>query len=83
MDGVQLPQGSEGRKAESTLEPPNGFEHGTPGLGIQQLNHQAIDLDDFASEVLPVPPQSDCSFEGIPEEQMFLNVKVLYVFFPL
>ena len=24
---------------ESTLEPPSGFEHGTPGLGIQQLNH--------------------------------------------
>ena len=22
---------SEGRKAESTLEPPSGFEHGTPG----------------------------------------------------
>ena len=30
---------SEGWKAESTLEPPNGFEHGTPGLGIQRLNH--------------------------------------------
>ena len=30
---------SEGRKAESTLEPPSGFEHGTPGLGIQRLNH--------------------------------------------
>ena len=29
---------SEGRKAESTLEPPNNFEHGTPGLGIQRLN---------------------------------------------
>ena len=26
-------------KAESTLEPPIGFEHGTPGLGIQRLNH--------------------------------------------
>ena len=25
--------------AESTLEPPNGFEHGTPGLGIQRLKH--------------------------------------------
>ena len=33
---------SEGRKAESTLEPPSGFEHGTPGLGIQCLNHLAI-----------------------------------------
>ena len=27
---------SEGSKAESTLEQPSGFEHGTPGLGIQQ-----------------------------------------------
>ena len=33
---------SEGWKAESTLEPPSGFEHGTPGLGIQRLNHLAI-----------------------------------------
>ena len=30
---------SEGWKAELTLEPPSGFEHGTPGLGIQRLNH--------------------------------------------
>ena len=22
-----------------TLEPPSGFEYGTPGLGIQRLNH--------------------------------------------
>ena len=36
---------SEGWKAESTLEPPSGFEHGTPGLGIQCLNHWAhIDI---------------------------------------
>ena len=26
-------------KTESTLEPPNGFDHETPGLGIQHLNH--------------------------------------------
>ena len=26
-------------KAESTLEPLSGFEHGTSGLGIQRLNH--------------------------------------------
>ena len=26
-------------KAESTLEPPSGFEHGTTGLVIQCLNH--------------------------------------------
>ena len=30
---------SEGWKAELTLEPLSGFEHGTPGLGIQRLNH--------------------------------------------
>ena len=29
-------------KAESTLEPLRGFEHWTPELGIQHLNHQAI-----------------------------------------
>ena len=27
---------SEGWKAESTLEPPSGFQHGTPGLGIHR-----------------------------------------------
>ena len=26
-------------KAESTWEPSSGFEHGTPGLGLQHLNH--------------------------------------------
>ena len=30
---------SEGWKAESILESPSGFEQGTPGLGIQRLNH--------------------------------------------
>ena len=30
---------SEGWEAESTLEPPNGFDHRTPGLEIQRLNH--------------------------------------------
>ena len=29
---------SEGWKIESTLEPRSGFEHGTPGLGIQCLD---------------------------------------------
>ena len=29
----------EGWKAVSTLEPPSGFEHKTPGSGIQSLNH--------------------------------------------
>ena len=28
----------EGWKAESALEPPSGFEHGTPALGMQRLN---------------------------------------------
>ena len=32
----------EGWKAELTLELPSGFEHWTPGLGIQRLNHLAI-----------------------------------------
>ena len=30
---------SKGRKAELTLEPLNGFEYRTSGLGIQCLNH--------------------------------------------
>ena len=30
---------SEGWTAESTLEPPSGFDHETPGSGIQRLNH--------------------------------------------
>ena len=29
----------EGWKAESILEPPSGFEHKSPGLEIQHLNH--------------------------------------------
>ena len=29
----------EGWKAKSTLNPSNGFEHGTLGLGIQHLNY--------------------------------------------
>ena len=28
-----------GWKAESTLELPSGFDHGTPGFGIQRLNN--------------------------------------------
>ena len=30
---------SKGWKTELTLEPPSNFEHETPGLGIQPLNH--------------------------------------------
>ena len=30
---------SEGWKAKSALKPPSAFEHGTPGLEIQCLNH--------------------------------------------
>ena len=33
---------SQGWKAGLTLEPPNGFEFGTPGLGIHYFNNQAI-----------------------------------------
>ena len=33
---------SEVWKAGSTLKPPSGFEHGTPGFGIQCLNNLAI-----------------------------------------
>ena len=33
---------SEGWKAELTLAPPSGFEHGTSGLGIQCLNHLGV-----------------------------------------
>ena len=40
---------SEGSKAESNLEPPSGFKHGTPGLRIQHLNLQAIK---YASRLL-------------------------------
>ena len=29
-------------KADSTLEPPSGFEHKIPGVGIQSLNYYAI-----------------------------------------
>ena len=32
----------EGWKAESALKPASGFEHGTPGLVIQRLNHLTI-----------------------------------------
>ena len=34
----------EGWKAESTLEPPAGFEHGAPGLGIQRLSTRPLPL---------------------------------------
>ena len=33
---------SERWKTKSTLELPSGFEHGTPGLEVQRLNHYAI-----------------------------------------
>ena len=36
---VLISSTSEGWKAESTLQPPSGFEHGTLGLGIQCINH--------------------------------------------
>ena len=36
---VLISMTSEGLKADPTLEPPIGFEPGTPQLGIQYLNH--------------------------------------------
>ena len=42
---------SEEWKAESNLEPPRSFEHETPGLGIQRLNHYKNTLQ--PPEVLP------------------------------
>ena len=41
---VLISSTSEWLKAELILEPPSGFEPGTPELGIQHLNHQAITL---------------------------------------
>ena len=37
---------SEGWKTQSTLEPPSGFEHGTPGLGIQRLTVKVFNCKD-------------------------------------
>ena len=39
---VLILSSSEGWKAESVLEPPSGFEHSTPRLGIHWVNHKAI-----------------------------------------
>ena len=36
------------------MEPPGGFEHGTPGLGIQQLNHYK--LKPFIDKINEVHP---------------------------
>ena len=44
---------SEGWKAEPSLEPPCGFEHGTPGLGIQRLNRRPLRTPLIPDEVLP------------------------------
>ena len=41
MDRVQLPQGYS-HFEEAVYFLPSGFEQGTPGLGIQCLNHLAI-----------------------------------------
>ena len=35
---------SEEWKDQSTFEPPSGFEHGTPGFGIQRLNHKSTSI---------------------------------------
>ena len=41
---------SEGWKAELTLQPPSGFEDGTPRFGIQRLNHQVITSTFFSNQ---------------------------------
>ena len=45
---------SERLKAESTLEPLNGFEHGTPGLEIQHLNNLPCIISIHPMEVYPL-----------------------------
>ena len=35
-------------------------------------------LDAFASKVLPVPPQRDCSFEAVTGLQIFLTFNFFY-----
>ena len=44
----------EGWNAESTLEPPSGFEHRTPGLGIQQLTWACSDLSALKKIFFPL-----------------------------
>ena len=34
------------------MEPPSGFEHETPGLGIQHLNHYAIAIRSFYNKII-------------------------------
>ena len=41
---------SEGWKAESTLVPPGGFEHGTPGSEIHRLNQFVDELLEYGAE---------------------------------
>ena len=51
---------SEGWKAEPTLEPPSGFEHGTPELRIQRLNY------------VNIMPQKQCVHE-MEEADEYIN----------
>ena len=41
---------SEGWKTESTLVPPGGFQHGTPGLEIHRINQFADELFECGAE---------------------------------
>ena len=51
----------EGWKAESTLEPPSGSQHGTPGLRIKRLKHK-LKSSKFSKNLLPhIPRTSDTS----------------------
>ena len=67
---------SEGWKTESTLELPSGFEHWTPRLGIQRLNHYAtapwIDhtlLDNTDFSLTQILVFGNASFNGIKTQK--------------
>ena len=55
--------------AESTLEPPSSFEHGTPGLGIQRLNHYAtVPIEDDRKTMKSTQMENTCSGNGVKKK---------------
>ena len=64
---------SEGRKTESTLEPPNRFDHETPGLGIQHLNHQAIGVNPQFSKMLDRKKKNNTVCSSINSRSNLVN----------